>query len=1256
MIGADGRVRVMDFGLACATADAAPLMPPGRLHRLDWPKRVGEGTPGYMAPEQYLGIAQDVRCDVFSFCVVLFEALYGRRPFRAGGPVGAPGAIRGGATVATPDRGVPGWLDAVIRRGLLRDVRLRWASINELLAALAHPPPSLLRRLLRPLGAFWHVGVIAMLAALGTAVFIAVGALQRAEAERLADDRLAAAEAIIDRAEAEGALERAEATFQAFITTPAHRGTRALARAWQLHGDRRRKAGAVDAALDDYARAYLEVRAPADAAAMMHTMASMFHARWDGPALAQALATLHARGLATPADAALALDAALLQGDLGTAAALAQDQPDAGGWAPLLATLAQARPTDRVAARITALPAGGPAMLVALDVGEQEVVLLDRELAPLHRMAAAGRRLGLVDGAAWVHAFADGQTALFDLADQDRVLWRAPTADPIHRGRALDLDGDGAPELLFGRRWPSLGFRVLTGLGGPAREQVAHAASDVSESELSALWAGDLDGDGAQEVVAAFGAWSAFDLRVFRPGDDGALELLARRRFGRITALTGLRRGAERLLVAINDEHSPSPALFPAAPHTGEPAGVHLLRWDGAALAEVDFLPLPRNEAREVQSGSVALAADLDGDAVEELVLDLAPPGITLLVRPLATGLEARRIHGMRPLAAAQLDDDPAQELLVRANHDDATWILGIGDTPLPRLGPAPASSSPVPPSLNDPLLIDRWVRADELAGVGLLKPAAASLREVVALTDDPQARHDLRDRAAELLVRAGDDAGAMALGDSADPLPGSAALLRSAAALARLGRYEEAHSAALAVLADPQRAPAMASEAAALRERLDPLVGPGARLDLDFGAPLDPAWALDRPASLRRDLGRGGLQVTLAADPLPVASLPLAWDGGPLALEYELDLERLEYGACLRLAVLDRDDRPWIGAGVCGAAGGRRLLHIDRCLLGGSGWIEFDEQPIPSAVAPRHLVLRVAAFPDGSAECSVDDGVQVRRAARPGASLPLPGPLRLAIGTLTDNIEPTLAIGNLRRITVHGARMAAAPDPRPQPDLAARLLVEGEPLAALEALDEVVVSDPRDALLRVLAYHDLRDLPGLERATAELLPHLGDPAWRADLALLLRTQPAAAMALLEIGGAQLLPALAFTWVPLRTHLHDPDIAPRVLAELGVLDQLRPTSDPERRAMRRLLALRGAMHEQVGALTDARGDLEAALAVPAVASPEDIEARVEVHLLLAHLLTRIDPWAVRAHADAALAITARPELVRDRLAALSGPG
>ena len=97
LIGGDGRVRVTDFGLARNTLDVeAGVSPdPAELAGIDAAlsrslTRTGMlvGTPAYMAPEQLAGAPADVCSDVYSFCVALYEGLYGERPF-AGGSLAA---------------------------------------------------------------------------------------------------------------------------------------------------------------------------------------------------------------------------------------------------------------------------------------------------------------------------------------------------------------------------------------------------------------------------------------------------------------------------------------------------------------------------------------------------------------------------------------------------------------------------------------------------------------------------------------------------------------------------------------------------------------------------------------------------------------------------------------------------------------------------------------------------------------------------------------------------------------------------------------------------------------------------------------------------------------------------------------------------------------------------------------------------------------------------------------------------------------
>jgi tetratricopeptide (TPR) repeat protein len=140
LVGADGRVRVTDFGLARATED--PSSERGQGHATDvaaTATRTGAlvGTPAYMAPEQIAGHVADARSDVFSFCVTFYEALYGERPFAGTTLVGIAEAVRRQEIrpVAAGNR-VPSWLRRVVVRGLQALPAERPGSIRALLDAI----------------------------------------------------------------------------------------------------------------------------------------------------------------------------------------------------------------------------------------------------------------------------------------------------------------------------------------------------------------------------------------------------------------------------------------------------------------------------------------------------------------------------------------------------------------------------------------------------------------------------------------------------------------------------------------------------------------------------------------------------------------------------------------------------------------------------------------------------------------------------------------------------------------------------------------------------------------------------------------------------------------------------------------------------------------------------------------------------------------------------------------------------------------
>jgi tetratricopeptide (TPR) repeat protein len=182
MVGRDGQVRVMDFGLArqvVRVRDDQPRpapdggAPPVALGPLDVAATVRlsapaadeppdsepiladkltqtgaiMGTPAYMAPEQFLGRATDARTDQFSFCVALYEALYGERPF-GGNTVLAltNNVLAGTVSDPPPETRVSAALRRVLLRGLSLEPAARWPSMTALLDALADDPSKGLRR------------------------------------------------------------------------------------------------------------------------------------------------------------------------------------------------------------------------------------------------------------------------------------------------------------------------------------------------------------------------------------------------------------------------------------------------------------------------------------------------------------------------------------------------------------------------------------------------------------------------------------------------------------------------------------------------------------------------------------------------------------------------------------------------------------------------------------------------------------------------------------------------------------------------------------------------------------------------------------------------------------------------------------------------------------------------------------------------------------------------------------------------------
>lgn len=126
MVGFDGRVRLIDFGIAQTTIDVKSQI--GSI----------KGKISYMAPEQVRGLPVDARCDLFSLGTVLYEMITGVQIFHDEGDFATMERVRRAQAPppSTHNPSIGPQLDAIVTRAMARETHDRYQTAREMLADL----------------------------------------------------------------------------------------------------------------------------------------------------------------------------------------------------------------------------------------------------------------------------------------------------------------------------------------------------------------------------------------------------------------------------------------------------------------------------------------------------------------------------------------------------------------------------------------------------------------------------------------------------------------------------------------------------------------------------------------------------------------------------------------------------------------------------------------------------------------------------------------------------------------------------------------------------------------------------------------------------------------------------------------------------------------------------------------------------------------------------------------------------------------
>ncbi len=132
-ITADGRAKILDFGLAKLTRPEADASGEAPTQQIATDAGTVMGTVGYMAPEQVRGKSADARSDIFAFGAILYEMLSGKRAFHGESPVETMSAIlkEDPPDLAETNRNVSPVLERIVRHCLEKNPAERFQSARD---------------------------------------------------------------------------------------------------------------------------------------------------------------------------------------------------------------------------------------------------------------------------------------------------------------------------------------------------------------------------------------------------------------------------------------------------------------------------------------------------------------------------------------------------------------------------------------------------------------------------------------------------------------------------------------------------------------------------------------------------------------------------------------------------------------------------------------------------------------------------------------------------------------------------------------------------------------------------------------------------------------------------------------------------------------------------------------------------------------------------------------------------------------------